>query len=51
MLTSAISQDAFRKHIADLEVHSGDGCRAPGKALLVLLAVRGARHAAPPYAQ
>ena len=47
MPTSAMSQDAFRKRIAGLEVHSGDGRRAPGKALLVLLAVRGVLHGTP----
>lgn len=47
MPTSAMSQDAFRKRIAGLEVHSGDGHRAPGKALLVLLAVRGVLHGTP----
>ena len=47
MPTSTLSQDAFRKRIADLEVHSGDGHRAPGQALLVLLAVRGVLHGAP----
>ena len=47
MAASVMSQDTFRQRIADLEVHSGDGCRAPGKAMLVLLAVRGALHGAP----
>ena len=47
MPTSAMKQDAFRERIADLEVHSGDGHRAPGQALLVLLAVRGVLHGSP----
>ena len=47
MPTSAMKQDAFRERIAGLEVHSGDGHRAPGKALLVLLAVRGVLHGSP----
>ena len=47
MPISAMSQDAFRKRIADLVVHSGDGRRAPGKALLVLLSVRGVLHGTP----
>lgn len=47
MSTSAMKQHVFREHIADLEVHSGDGRRAPGKALLVLMAVRGVLHGAP----
>ena len=46
MPASAMSQDTFRKRIADLEVHSGDGRRAPGKAMLVLLAIRGVLHGA-----
>lgn len=46
MPTSAMLQDVFRKRIAGLEVHSGDGRRAPGKALLILLAVRGVLHGA-----
>ena len=47
MPTSAMKQDAFRERIAGLEVHSGDGHRAPGQALLVLLAVRGVLHGSP----
>ena len=47
MPTSAMKQDSFRERIAGLEVHSGDGHRAPGKALLVLLAVRGVLHGSP----
>ena len=47
MSTSAMSQGAFRSRIANLEVHSGNGRRAPGKAVLVLLAVRGALNGAP----
>jgi putative restriction endonuclease len=42
-----MTQDVYRSHIAGLEVHSGDGRRAPGKALLVLLAVRGMVHGTP----
>ena len=41
MSSSALKQAGFRERIAGLEVHSGDGHRAPGQALLVLLAVRG----------
>lgn len=47
MPSSAMSQDIFRSRIAGLEVHSGDGCRTPGKAVLVLLAVRGVLNGAP----